>query len=833
MQALPPPARRRPFAAEPGALLLAGALLGAAAPAAFAQTQAPATTAAAHHDIPAGPLDPALNRFAAQTGIMLTIDGSLTAGKATAGLHGAAGIEDGLRRLLAGTGLEAVPRGGKEYTLRRQPAPSSGETTLQAVTVSAQAIPWASESTESTRAYTTNAVSPTATPLGLTLRETPQTISVLTHQRIEDQALTNVRETLQQLPGIQVADMGGSRYSVMSRGYAIDTYQLDGIPTRVDMTTQHVSQSLAEMVIYDRVEVLRGAGGLMSGAGDASGTLNLVRKRPTAAFQGYASASAGSWDKYRTEADISGALNESGSLRGRAAAAYQQNGSFVDYARGQKQVLFATLEADLSASTLLNVGVDYQKNVSRGGVGNGVGLPLFYSSGRQTDFSRSTSLTSRDNKDETEAVHVFSSLKQQLGKGWELQLAADHLRSERSYAWVGARAYNTTINQSTGVMTLQAESGDAVQRQTGVDLRLQGPFQLFGREHDFAAGFSYSDYEDKTDYGPKTATGVPGGNFNLYTWAHLGKPADQAHARDSDTHIQEKGFYAAVRLKPADDLAVIVGSRLSEYTNDYQLAYRNGTYSYSEYAKESNVVTPYLGVVYDLAADHALYASYATIFRPQYQRDRNGAMLDPRQGDNIEVGLKSQFLGGKVNSAIAIYRINQDNLAESDAGYLVPGTTASAYRAVKGAKTNGIDMEIGGEVLPGWNVSASYTFSRTEDAEGERIRTTFPQHIVKLWNTYRLPGAWERLTVGGGVNWQSRIEVSGQPWWASTALNGKQDAYAVVNLMARYAFSKQFSATLNINNLFDEKYFGSLDSTFYTGYYGDPRNVMLTAKYSF
>jgi outer membrane receptor for ferric coprogen and ferric-rhodotorulic acid len=105
--------------------------------------------------------------------------------------------------------------------------------------------------------------------------------------------------------------------------------------------------------------------------------------------------------------------------------------------------------------------------------------------------------------------------------------------------------------------------------------------------------------------------------------------------------------------------------------------------------------------------------------------------------------------------------------------------------------------------------------------------------MAKLWTTYRLPGSWNRLTIGGGVNWQSQIHFTATPWDLGKTVTGEQSSYAVVNLMGRYDFSKQLTATLNVNNLFNRKYLSALDQTFYTGYYGAPRNAMLNLRYSF
>ncbi|WP_313646488.1 TonB-dependent receptor domain-containing protein, partial [Pseudomonas sp.] len=224
---------------------------------------------------------------------------------------------------------------------------------------------------------------------------------------------------------------------------------------------------------------------------------------------------------------------------------------------------------------------------------------------------------------------------------------------------------------------------------------------------------------------------------------------------------------------------------------------------------------------------HSIYASYTKIYKPQAIRDQSGRTLEPREGDNYEIGLKSEFLDGRVNTALALYAIKQDNLGVAT-GETVEGTVReSAYRAVAGAKTRGIDMEIYGEVLTDWNVSASYSHSITKDADHERIRTEAPANLVKLWTTYRLPGELNRLTVGGGMNWQSGLSL--------TTSEGKatQQQYAVFNLLARYDVTPALSASVNVNNVFDKKYFSALDPTFFTGYYGEPRNVMFSTRYAF
>lgn len=295
--------------------------------------------------------------------------------------------------------------------------------------------------------------------------------------------------------------------------------------------------------------------------------------------------------------------------------------------------------------------------------------------------------------------------------------------------------------------------------------------------------------------------------------------------------MRQKSLYGATRFQVTDRLKLIAGARV--YWQDYDFAERWSGGSYGTTSSEDGVFTPYGGVVFDINKTHSAYASYSTIYKPQTVRDRNGAVLDPREGANYEVGLKSEWLDGRLNTSLALYQIRQDNLSEADPGYTVPGMDAAAYRAVKGAKTTGLDVEVSGEIARGWNLSASWAFSQTKNAEGKHITTTFPRHMVKLWTIYRLPGDLNRLTIGGGVNWQSKTYSTVNAWQIGKDLYWEQKPFAVVGLMARYDFNDQLSATLNVNNLFDKKYINSVSDWWYSGNYGAPRSVFLNMKYTF
>ena len=181
---------------------------------------------------------------------------------------------------------------------------------------------------------------------------------------MNDFALNSIDDVMRHTPGVSVVTYDSERTEYYARGFAIQNFQYDGIPMRRD-SAYSAGNTLSDMAIYDRIEVLKGATGLRTGSGDPGATINLIRKKPTRLFQGHAQLGIGSWDNYRSELDASGALNEAGTLRGRAVAAYQDKHSYSDDYKRRSSVFYGVIEADLAPSTLLTLGADSQNNVPK------------------------------------------------------------------------------------------------------------------------------------------------------------------------------------------------------------------------------------------------------------------------------------------------------------------------------------------------------------------------------------------------------------------------------------------------------------------------------------
>ncbi|MNF39210.1 Ferripyoverdine receptor precursor [compost metagenome] len=691
---------------------------------------------------------------------------------------------------------------------------------LDATNINSDAL---GETTENTGSYTTGATA-TATKLPLSLRETPQSVSVITRQLMDDQNLTTINDVLMMTPGISSNHRDSDRYTFYSRGFEIQNFMYDGIPSQVANGSQQFTSTLLDMAIYDHVEVVRGATGLMSGAGTPSATINLVRKRPTKEFQSYISAEAGAWDMYRTEADVSGSLTESGNVRGRLVGAYEKANSFVDWYKPEKTVLYGALDVDLTDSTLLRLSLDYQNNDSEG-VSFGH-IPLFYNDGSQTDFSRSFNPATRWSSLTQSHYNLTTMLEQKLAYDWSLKASYSHQYSYR-HGTVGSASGGRPDPVTGEGMFMFVNRLDSFQTQDTLDVYASGPFMLGGRQHELVLGgttsYTHLNYPTYENANPD----VP----NIFDWDgnQIGKPHLEK-VEENLTRLRQSGVYTAVRFKPYDPLSILFGTRVS-WWNQEDDSKDNFTdeQTAQDRTKKSGVVTPYAGIVYDLNENYSVYASYTDIFLPQtFFKDANNKSLDPLEGDNYEIGLKGEWFDGALNASIAVFDVEQENTPEFVGED--PETGREVYRAISGTTTRGFETEISGELTTGWNLFGGYTYRESHDKDGNRVETNQPMNMFKLGTTYRLPGAWNKLTVGGNVMWQSEIYASGE--FDDGIHKAVQDDYTVVGLLANYKVDEHLSVGVNVNNLFDEKYYDGM-GTFNSGSYGEPRNAVVNAKWTF
>ncbi|MBO9547865.1 TonB-dependent siderophore receptor [Pseudomonas sp.] len=665
--------------------------------------------------------------------------------------------------------------------------------------------------TEGSGSYTTGSMS-TATKLPLSMRETPQAVTVITRQRMDDQAMTSINDVVKATPGLFLDYSNGpGRQSYSARGFDIDNLMYDGIPSGY---TGWVVGAQPNLAMFDRVEVVRGATGLVTGAGNPSAAINLVRKRPLAEQKVTLTGAAGSWDDYRGEVDASSPLNDSGTLRGRVVASYRDANSYIDDVEEDHGLFYAVTEADLSDDTSLMLGFSHQKDKTNYFWG---AMPTALD-GHHMGFSRSYNPGSDwENKDQ-EIDTVFAELRQRLANDWKLQVNANYAQQQATFTgsyqsrWAGLQApIARTVYQSRHQ-----------ENQAGLDAFVSGPFDLLGRSHELVVGASKRIYDmDTRNYSP----------YDMF-WPLNGSKPDFVHTGNQREVTTQEGVYITTRLNLADPLKLILGGRLDWY--DYDNRDGDGDY------KVTRNVTKYAGLIYDLDDHHSVYVSYSDIFTPQSSKDVSGTPVKPIVGKNYEVGIKGEYFDGALNASIALFRIDQENRATQV--YLANCPQTSCYEASGEVRSQGIDMELQGALTSNWQIGGGYTYARAhtiKDAANpanvnQRFDTDTPEHMFKLNTVYHFQGPLEKLRVGGNISWQSRIYND------FTVADGSeyrliQGAYAVTDLMAGYRVNQHLDLQLNANNVFDRKYYSAIASSVdYAGdTWGAPRNLMLTAKYSF
>lgn len=801
---------------RPVRLALFGLSLASLSGLALMSTPVLAQSQTSYHIAP-GQLGSALTQFGVQAGVTISFDTEQTRRLTTTGLTGVYSVEEGLMRLLANSGLQAQRQSNGGYVLI--PANNGTAVVLGATNVTGQSL---GATTEGSGSYTTGSTS-TATKMPMSLRETPQSVTVVTRQKMDDQNVQSLDDVARTTTGITYTKIGTERSTYYARGFEINDLQFDGIPSNISENYSMDVMSTSNMAIYDRVEVVRGANGLMQGTGNPSAAINLVRKRPTEDFRLGAELGAGSWDNYRSQIDVSGPLTDDGHIRGRAVAYYNTANSYRDGASKDNQLLYMIGEADLNDSTVLTLGASVQQDRNDGYDWGGLNTKT---NGSFYPLSRSASLAGKWAYLDKTNYNLFGDVTHHFDNDWKLTLAANGISSDADF--LSSYPARVTSNTSGNVYTLPISKVNYDDRQYGLDLYATGPFSLFGREHQLMLGANTR--RDTFNAAIYKATNTPTINITNFDWSSIPDPAVNDASRADYKYVrEEKGVYGATRLSLTDDLSLILGSRVS--WSDYHVDSPSTTDSYSE----NRHLTPYAGIVYDLSEHHTLYASYTEIYKTQSYFGLGNKLLDPIDGSNYEVGLKSEYYGGRLNTSFAVFQTDLNHMPEAIAGASTCGVTgtSSCYEEGGKVRNRGFEIEVSGQPLENWNVSAGYTYSDPEYVAGKNNGTDYytriPRRLLKVSSDYRLPGDFNQWRVGGDVYAQSKTYTEASTY----SIN--QSGYALLNLHLNYQIDKQFSVQYNLNNALDKVYYQTLPTSNNFGglFYGDPRNFAVTLRYQY
>lgn len=655
---------------------------------------------------------------------------------------------------------------------------------------------------ETTDEYTMDAAT-VGTKVPASLRDIPQSVSIATQQNIRDRNVVTFDQLAAKTPGLRVLENDEGRSSVFARGYEYDEYNIDGLPAQM----QSINGTMPSLIAFDHVEIMRGPSGLFDSSGEMGGIVNFVRKRPTEEFAGSAEIMAGNLQQYRATADIGGAFNQSGNVRGRVVAATNSKTPKASDGKNHTEVLYGALDIDLGESTLLGLGYLYQQRSLKPDNGLPVGadgnlLPLpnhdFYGSD-WNDFS----MHSHD---------FFADLKHDFANGGYGKIALRYSERSSEMNYTFARTALADDGSFTGV----GLGGDVQQQAFALDASYSQPFETWGNISEYVVGVDAKHQNTDLQRGVSAFANMTLNSLHSLSYRNILATTQTAGRGYSytQTTLDSAGVYGKLTLRPIQPLAVIAGGRL----NYWEIESNNMVADTSQSRKENAQFTGYGGLVFDVDDNHSLYASYSSLHTPQTAIDSNGDILEARLGQQYEVGVKGSYLDDTLQARLSAFRLQDKNAAASVAG--------ETYSAGIGKRTvKGIEAEINGNLSDNWNISAGYTYMETEVNQNsdrqEGIFLLMPRHSANIWSTYQLNDQW---TIGAGVTAMSGFESS---------QGIKASGYATVDAMLGYQINDNMHAQLNVTNLLDRDYYKRVGSVGTFNMPGEGRTISATFRYDF
>jgi TonB-dependent siderophore receptor len=793
-------------------------------------------------------LDAALQEIARQCGVQLIYFSQITQGLNTPGIKGEYTAEAAIRSVLAGTGLishhinaqtveiRVAPR-GQAQRAERPDHPSERPQEVEEVVVTGTA-----EGLVASRI---------ATPLS----EIPQTISIVPAEQIRQQHDTDLADALVNAVGVTAVRTDSVNQQFFSRGFPITTFHLDGGAALHSLDYTDNNATIGPLFLdpdlgeYDRIEILRGADALFGANGNPGATVNLVRKRPLATPAAILTLSAGSWRNYRAEADVTGPLASGGALRGRLDAVYGQRDYFYDRANLQRKKIFGVLEADLTPTTLLAVGGSYAWDRALPFEG---GLPMFVS-GADAHLPRHTSYTFDWGIFHTQTREGYLRLEQKFGGSWKLQLNSTAMQSNADYN-IGEFTYGIDPvthgipHPPAALFTLRPTA----QNQFSAEVTLTGTLDWSGRRIFVAFGADYAHFRGNSLVENLFSFGAPLADAYNYDPAAYPDPRPQLALPIEDrVGSIQTGVFASLQAELTAPWSVTAGLRVSNdrtetvdiiFIPPQQLQLSVVERNYVNVGK----VTPYFGTLYRLNHNYSLYASYADIYQTNDgARRSDGSLLPPADGVDMETGVKGSWRAGKLTGLLALYDIVQRGVAvqEFTSAPVIPGC---CYVTSGRNSSKGLDLEVSGSPLPGWQLGAGYTFNNNIRRALDRfdraaLSSQTPRHLLKLWTSTRLPGPWSRWSVGGTVQAQTSNSQYGALYCptasafapcSGTFQNFRmvQGPYVIVSPRIEYALEPHWRVALTVNNLFDRVYYQTIGTPLYGNWYGEPRNFLLSVE---
>ena len=627
--------------------------------------------------------------------------------------------------------------------------------------------------------------SASATRTDTAIHETPQSISVVPAQVVEDVGATRLEDALDYAGGVERGNNFGGQglTEFLVRGFSTQEFYRNGFAVNRGYPNMPDASTL------ERIELLRGPASMLYGRGDPGGTFNIVSKQPQAERRTVLGSQVNTDGLRRGTLDTTGALDESAAFTYRLNLVAEGSDSFRDHVESERYNIAPVLRWQLSDDTALILEGDYLHNrhpMDRG---------LTRYPNQAGDLSRDRFLGEESaGKLTNQNATTQLRLEHQLDSQWMLRGGIQYLDGSLDGGAVennGLAADSRTVGRNYSERWLNWND-------LAVQANLEGHFDAAGLAHTLLLGVEFDDfnYDSQIDRSGGATSDFP---IDLYDPVYgQPLPALTRTTTYDDENLKSYAFFLQDQIALTERLTAQVGARLERFEQRYE----NKLTPAGSWDQAHNAVSTRFGLIYDLTEELAVYANTSRSFKPNRGADRSSQAFDPEKGIAHEVGIKYELPEHDLSVTAALFHITKENVLTSD-------PVDSNYQIAAGeARSRGFDISVAGNITPQWRVIGGYAYVDAEVTEsssasmpaGTRLANV-PRHSFNLLDTYEFAeGPLAGLGVGMG------IKYVGDRKGGATSTAFDMDAYTTVDLLAYYPLTERVRLNLNLNNLFDEEY---------------------------
>ncbi|WP_426202514.1 TonB-dependent siderophore receptor [Pseudomonas sp. TWP3-1] len=642
--------------------------------------------------------------------------------------------------------------------------------------------------------------SASATKTDTAIRDIPQAISVIPASVLKDLGSTSVERALDFAGGVSKQNnFGGlTLYEYSIRGFTTSEFYKDGF------SANRGYPSTPDAANIERIEVLKGPAASLYGRGDPGGTVNIVSKKPQPQAFTTLQTSAGSWDRYRTALDVNTPLDEQGDVLSRINLAVENNKSFRDHVDSQRVFVAPSISWQLNPDTSLLVESEIVRHSST--FDRGIVAP----NNKWSGVSRSTFLGEPNDGDIDNHNNMLqAALEHQLNDTWKLRLASHYKEGK---LW-GFASESRPLNADGHTVNRRYRERDNNWHDSITQLELRGLFDVGSWQHELLIGSEYENY--RKDERVTTIAGSPYA-IDIYNPVYgQPKPNGARSGTDFFEHVESHALNVQDQIVFSDKLRGMVGARFEHFDQRIDDHTRD-----TRSRQTHDALTQRAGLLYQLTPQTGVFANASTSFKPNNGLDAGGKSFDPEQGVGYEIGFKNELFDERLSSTLAFFHIDKENVLAVD-----PGTDSS--RAMGKARSQGFDLQVTGQVTDAVRVIGAFAYIDAEVTKGDAAIPAGSRILGVAKRSGSLLGVYEfqdgRLRgsdVGAAFTYVG--DRSGE-----AGSDFELPAYHTVDLLAHYKATDNVTVGLNLNNLFDEKYYERSYSNYWVNP-GEPRNFTVS-----